>query len=163
MLIVSDVLGLRFTSHRDQSIVHMCQQHPRTILFKVKNRGSLYLKPEKSGRHAMKQSRRIPRFFFFYSYVAWKTWILLLFTKEQSVYFMLHSLANHEHRRCNYKTQHLCAEHLHILMEMYVCMYVMNALKPLNIHLYQFENKITIKRSLSVFQRFLLFLVDAVN
>lgn len=119
MLIVSDVLGLRLTSHRDQSIVHMCQQHPRTILFEVKNRGSSYVKPEKSGRHAMKQSRRIPRFFF-YSYVAWKTWILLLFIKEQSVYFVLRSLANHEHHRCNYKTQHLCAEHLHILMEMYV-------------------------------------------
>lgn len=41
------------------------------------------------------------------------------------------------------QTQHLCAERLHILMEMYVwkCMHVMNALKPLKIHLYQFDNK----------------------
>lgn len=60
MLIVFDVLGLRFTSHHDQSIVHICRQHPGAILFDVKNRGSPNLKPEKLGRQGMKRSRRTP-------------------------------------------------------------------------------------------------------
>lgn len=39
MLIVFDLLALRFTSHRDQSIVRLHPQHPGGTLFDVKNRG----------------------------------------------------------------------------------------------------------------------------
>lgn len=48
MLIVFDVLGLRFTSHHDQSIVRICQQRPGAILFDVKNQGSSCLKTRKT-------------------------------------------------------------------------------------------------------------------
>lgn len=40
MLIVFDVLALRFTSHRDQSVVRLHPQHPGAVLFDVKSRGS---------------------------------------------------------------------------------------------------------------------------
>lgn len=40
MLIVFDVLALRFTSHHDQSIVRLHPQHPGADLFDVKTLGS---------------------------------------------------------------------------------------------------------------------------
>ena len=40
MLIVADALARRFTSHRDQSFVHLGQQHPGGLLFDVESRGS---------------------------------------------------------------------------------------------------------------------------
>lgn len=48
MLIVFDVLGLRFTSHHDQSIVRICRQRPGAVLFDVRNQGSSCLKTRKN-------------------------------------------------------------------------------------------------------------------